>query len=221
MNGHHFQLGAEVLSGDTLCGHLRKIAVEPNNWQVTHLIVEHGILFKHAKAIPVTHTQNTDAKGIYLTIDADELGQFDDYEETVVVRDVSASGSATPASIEPPLPIGRETFAAAELPHMTPYTPPTIGAGLQTVEEKVHLGVSEEDIMLDENTVIGNFDEEFGRLAGIMAEPDSFYLSAVIASQGDLIARPFVIPSSSVKSLGHNRIQVTPNRAEIEELLED
>jgi hypothetical protein len=169
MNGQHFQLGAEVHAGDELWGHLRKIAIEPNNWQVTHLVVERGFLFKHAKAIPITHMQSTGAKGIYLAIDSDELGRFEDYEETIVVREVSQSGSAVPATSEPPLPIGRETIAAAELPHMTSYTPPTVGSGLRTIEEKVHLGVSEADIILDENTVIGNVDEAFGRLTGIVA----------------------------------------------------
>jgi hypothetical protein len=219
MNGHHFQLGAEVHGGDDLLGHLSKIAIEPNNWQVTHLIVERGLLIKHAKAIPVTQTQSTSTKGVYLSIDADELDRFEDYEETVVVREVPSSESAAPAVTEPPMPIGRATIAAAELPHMAPYTPPTVGSGLKTIEEKVHLGVSEEDTILDENTAIGNLDEEFGRLSGIIAGADSYFLSAVIGSQGNLIDRPFVIASSSVKSLGHERIQVTPTRAEIEERL--
>jgi hypothetical protein len=220
MNGHHFKLGAEVRSGDKLHGHLRKIAVEPNNWQVTHLIVERGLLFKQAKTIPVTHTQRTSAKGIDLAIDADELDEFEDYEETVVVREASDTESAAPAANEPPMPIGWATMAAAELPRVAPYMPPTTGSGLKTVEEKVHLGISEEDVVLDEDTVIGNLDEAFGRLVGIVAEVDSYYLNAVIGSQADLIDRPFVLPSSSVKSLGHERIQVTPTRAEIEELVE-
>lgn len=219
MNGYEFQLGAEVHGRDKSFGHLRKIGIEPNNWQVTHLIVERGLLFRHTKVIPAKHTQHTDADGIHLSIDAEQWDGFDDYEETTVTKHVEPVAGTTADQI--PVSQGVATMGSAELPHVAPYTPHTDLPEMRTVQEKVHLGISEEDIVLDEDTVVAGEDKEFGRLTGITAEADSFYLSTVITAQGQLIARPFQIAATSVKSLSDERIQVSLTGGQVAALLED
>jgi len=218
MNAYQFQLGAEVHDGDQSIGHLRKIALEPNNWQVTHLIVERGLLFKRAKAIPASHMHSTTADGIHLSINPDELDRFDDYEETVVAKDIPATD--IPPTGYSPISQDIATIGSAELPHLAPYAPRTDIPGMKTAQEKVHLGVSEADIILDEDTVIAGEDEEFGRLNGITTEAETLYLSTVIAGQGQLIERAFQVASSLVNSLSDERIQVSLTRSQVEELLE-
>lgn len=218
MNGHQFQLGAEVHGRDKSLGHLRKIGVEPNNWQVTHLVVERGLLFKHAKAIPVTHIESTGPDGIRLSLDANELDRFDDYEETTVFRDIPAMDATS--SGQSPVLLGTAAIGSAELPHIAPYTPRTDLPGMRTVQEKVHLGISAEDIILDKDTKIAGEAEEFGRLVGITAEVDSFFLSTVIAAQGQLIERAFQVSSSLLQSLSQERIQTSLTGTQVEELLE-
>lgn len=219
MNGYEFLLGAEVHGRDKSFGHLHKISIEPNNWQVTHLIVERGLLLKQTKVVPAKYTQSTDSDGIHLAIDAEQWDSFEDYEETVVTKVISSTDA--PAADQSPVSPGAATIGSAELPHVAPYAPRIDRPGVQTVQEKVHLGISEEDIVLDANTVIAGEDAEFGRLTGITAEADSLYLSTVITAQGQLIVRPFQITASSIVSLTSERIQVPLTSDQVKALLQD
>lgn len=219
MDGYEFLLGAEVHGRDKSFGHLHKIVIEPNNWQVTHLIVERGLLLKQAKVIPAKHIQGADADGIQLSINADQWDGFHDYEETTVTKDISPAEAT--ASSHSPVSQGIATIGSAELPHVAPYAPRVDLPDAQTVQERVHLGVSEDDTVLDGDTVIAGEDKEFGRLSGITAEADSFYISTVITAQGQFISRPFQIASSSIKSLSNERIQVPLTSEQVTALLED
>lgn len=74
--------GARVLSHDEKhVGNVDKLIFNPENHQVTHLVVSRGLLLKERKVVPVDWIDYADADSVYLTVNTDLMGRLPDYQE--------------------------------------------------------------------------------------------------------------------------------------------
>ncbi len=74
--------GAEVYSaqGDRL-GTLSRVIIDPNTREVTHIVIEKGLMFTTNKIIPIDRIDPQNPEKIMLNSSEQDLSQFDDFEE--------------------------------------------------------------------------------------------------------------------------------------------
>jgi uncharacterized protein YrrD len=74
--------GADVYSaqGDRL-GTLNRVIIDPNTREVTHIVIEKGLMFTTSKVIPIGRIDPQSQENITLNSSEQDLSQFDDFEE--------------------------------------------------------------------------------------------------------------------------------------------
>jgi hypothetical protein len=81
MSEHHLTIGAHVYCADGKFGKLTRVAIEPDTWQVTDLIVEEGFLLKCSRVFPISLVSSATGEEIHLSIGEDALASFQQYSE--------------------------------------------------------------------------------------------------------------------------------------------
>ena len=71
----------EAADGHTV-GKLERVVLDPDNQDVTHLVVSKGFLFKEDKVLPIQLVDKSDEGRIVLSPEAGNLDAFPPYEET-------------------------------------------------------------------------------------------------------------------------------------------
>jgi sporulation protein YlmC with PRC-barrel domain len=78
-----FKLGAGVYTSDNRqVGTVDHIVIEPQEKEVTHLVVRKGFLFTKDKVVPVSAVQSADAVRVVLQHSTSGLDEFQDFEES-------------------------------------------------------------------------------------------------------------------------------------------
>lgn len=204
MNDLDFKFDAEVYGLDKQCGHLAKIAMDPTAWHITSLIIESGFLLKRARVIPITKVEGVMAEAIYVAINNDELDDYPEYEE-VVVEEIVTEWQRS---------LSTHDVRISE-PHYAPVETPEIPAA----RGKVHTGVAEELVLLDNHTPVEGVEGPIGQISRIITA-ENFQISQFVVTQGRLLLKPIAIPVHLVETINEYRIQTTVTEAEIDQLLE-
>ena len=83
MNELELSVGARVYCRNGKFGRLAKIAKEPQQQRVTHIIVEHGFLKKRFHVLPISLVEQATTGDVYLAVSDEELAAFPEYREEV------------------------------------------------------------------------------------------------------------------------------------------
>jgi hypothetical protein len=86
MNDFTFNFGSIVRCFDDQCGKLAKVIFDPENWQVTNLIVEEGYLLKKARIFPKTVVDWATAEENSISEQEDELRSYPENREKDVEK---------------------------------------------------------------------------------------------------------------------------------------
>ena len=192
MNEFDLNIGTEVFCTDGKCGKLAKFAVDPDSWQVTHLIVEDGFLLKRARVFPFSDVWRATPDEIQLSIDAEGLPNYPEFREEV---------------IEKPAPEYTGELSAVSL-ESTPYGYATAG-NIPMVREKVRYGVSEELAVIDRGTPINDdLGAQFGKLDHFLVNAANGGIIGLVAQKGLLFPIKQIIPVSMVEHISGASISI-------------
>ncbi|MCI0393320.1 MAG: BON domain-containing protein [Chloroflexi bacterium] len=204
MNEFELNIGARVHCQDGECGKLAKIAVDPDVWQVTHLIAEEGFLLKRDRAFPISIVERATAEDIYLTIRAEELTSYPEYREEHIERPADqATASAGGARLE-------------ATPYMTTVAPP-----IPMVRERVRYGVSAELAVIERGTPIQTQERTIGKLDHVLALPEDGAITHLVIRRGTLFTHQEVVPISMVEHIGERSIALAVSEEELGQLPQD
>ena len=196
-------IGAQVLCTDGKCGTLAKYAVNPDEWQVTHLIVEDGMLLKKGRVFPFSSVEWATPDEIQLAVHDEELAKYPEYREEVIEK--PAPEGTNGAAVADGIPYGHGHSAAPPVP---------------TVREKVRFGVAEELAVVEPGTVINGREGKVAKLDHFLLDAASGAITRVIAQQGLLFAKKRSIPVFMADSISERAIFVAATEEELKEMAE-
>jgi uncharacterized protein YrrD len=209
MNEYDYHIGAEIHSLDGSWGQLVKIALEPETWCVTHLIVQAGLLLKEAHVVPVEAVTSATNEAIHLSLTTSELQQYPLYEEKHYEAPIENG------------PYGSYGFSGtvinAEGSAIAPRVP------MQKVT--IHEGVNPALVLLKKGTSIKNMNGEVGKLDHVITGADSNEVTQMVMRHGFLFPDHLVIPVKLITEIGEEGIFIEATNEELKtfipELLEN
>lgn len=203
--------GADVYSakGDKI-GTLNRVIIDPKTRQVTHIVVEKGLLFTDNKIIPIDQINPENEEMIILTTDRN-LDTYDDFEETHYV-DLDATeypGSDVASSFWYP-PVNYAWWRAG-IP--TAYPPMPVYA-LRTSEN-----IPEGTIALEEGAkIVSTDDKHVGNIEQLIVDPQDNRVTHLISSEGFLFKDHKLIPVTWISTIGENEVRLSVNSGTLERL---
>jgi len=204
MNELDLTIGAQIFCTDGKCGTLAKLAVNPETWQVTHLIVEEGFLLKRSRVFPFSSVERTTSAEIYLTIHSAELVNYPVYREETVERPAPEQADS-----------GTATFWREGVPY---------GVGpagrLLVISEKIRHGVPEDLAVVDHGTPVEGLDGGLGKLDHFLVGAAAGEITQIIVRQGLLLTTKRAVPLFRAESISEDAIFVQATSEELEGLPE-
>lgn len=191
MNIETYQWGADVYFGDTPCAKLARVVVDPETEVVTEIVIEQGMLMKKAWVVPRGKVQQTDERGIWLTMTEEELAESRPYKRRVIEE--VAEGYDQAAIGVPP--------TNASTPDM---------AAVPTVSRVVHDGVASSDMrVLGQDVSVRDLIQEknVGKLKQVVVDAESGEIVQFEVA-GGLFGEDFMLPASMVRHYDEDRILI-------------
>jgi hypothetical protein len=197
------KFGANVYGRNKHCGQLSKVVIEPEIWQLTDLIVENGLIFKRATALPASLIEDTSGQTINLKITGKQMKEYPEYQEAIVEK-------------------GTADWAVANTTNKIEYmAPPTTDIpNLSLTREKTRIGVDIDSLVLDDHTLIECLDGRLGHLSHLIIDAEDYLLSDLVFAQGTLIPKYYIISTYFVEHISESTIQIAKTREEAEQLPE-
>jgi hypothetical protein len=199
----HF--GTQVNCRGGSCGRLAKVAVNPDNWRVTHLILEEGILLRRARAFPFALVKPDTGGDFYLELGMDELSDVPIYQEHEVERPAPASHEGGSSEV-----VQLDTSS-----HGMTVTPP-----IPMIREKVYRGVPSEVIVIGPGLPISSSEGRTGKLNHFVVEPVTGRITDLVIHHGGLFPERVTLPVSLAGHIDDAGIFLAASRDEVEAVQE-
>lgn len=220
-----FQAKANVYAANgEKAGVLTRVVIDPRSREVTHLVIEKGLLFKSDKVVPITMVAEANPERVTLTSDAGEAHTLPDFaeEQYVQVGDKWVAppvvgGAASPmaaGAATAPMLLWYPTVVAGN-----PVTPGThvageFGAGpavpagnVQEVE--VERNIPEDTVPLKEGAkVVASDGQHVGNVERVFADPQSAEVTHLLISQGVFLKSRKAIPMAWVLDVGETEVRL-------------
>ena len=202
MNDFTFNFGSIVRCFDEQCGKLAKVIFNPENWQVTNLIVEEGFLLKKARIFPISVVDWATAEEISISVHEDELSSYPEYRE-IVVEKIPEGSAAEPALIQG-----------------SPYGLATSSPIVPMVREVMVEGVADHLARIDKNTHLEAVDATVGTIRGLTIVPENGLITGFLVHKGTIFAEEFLLSTSIVRRISSKGVFVNMTKDELSELIE-
>ncbi len=219
-----FKDGTSVYTADdNHVGHIERVVIDPLTKEVTHVIVEHGILFTEDKVLPVQLVDTATDKKVTLKSDIDNLEELPNFEQTHYVglnnQEVEAiaypgSGYASPVYGYPP-------FGAAFYGF-----PGFVGPAIDQTPDPAAARVTQEQIpdnttALREGARVFSADgEHVGEVEQLFMNEESKKATHLVISQGLFLKDHKLVPINWVKSIMEDEVHLGVQAHTLEELPE-
>ncbi len=199
----NLKFGANVYGRNKHCGQLSKIVIEPEIWQLTDLIVENGLIFKRATALPISLIEDTSSQTVNLKIADKQMKEYPEYQETVVEK-------------------GTADWSVAKTINEVEYVahPATVIPNLAMTHEKTRIGVNNDSLVLDNHTLVECLDGRLGHLSHLIVDTQDYLISDLVFAQGTLLPKYYIISTYFVEHISESTIQIAKTREEAEQLPE-
>lgn len=208
MKSFDFKFGAVVYGRDkqSPCGHLDRLAVEPESWCITDVIMESGLVFKQHTVIPVAEVEEATAVDIRVAVGCQELAGYPTFSELVVERSEQSPGWITPVQGE--AIVG--TTATAWAPTTDEMT---------VVQEKVRQGVADSRIVLNGKVAVYGSDGHIGQLSHLITVNDVMphQIQYLVVAEGALFPKQSIVPIHYVQTLSEQGIHILASTAEMDD----
>ena len=204
--------GADVYSaqGDRL-GTLSRVIIDPNTREVTHIVIEKGLMFTTNKIIPIDRINPQDPEKIILSSSEQDLNQFDDFEEShyVDLDNTEYPGSDVTNSFWYP-PVDYVWWRSG-MPAITPPVP------VYTV--RTSQNIPEGTVALEEGAkVISADDKHVGSIEQLIVDPQDKRVSHFIIGEGLLFKERKLIPVTWISTIGEKEIRLSVKSGTLERL---
>lgn len=183
-------------------GSLRRVVIDPKTKEVTHIVIEKGLLFKDDKVVPVENVASTSEDKVSLTCSENELKEM------------------SPLDIERYVPLDETNGGVQRFDPMAGGVYGNLPVPTRTIKE-VKRTISDELIALKEGApVISADDQHVGNIEHLFTEPQTGKITHFLISQGSLAKTRKSIPYEWVKMITDEEVDLTVDAKLLEGLPE-
>jgi hypothetical protein len=219
-----FRLGSDVHCADGDCGQIKSVVISPGDDSVTHLVVEPAHEQGLAKLVPLRLVDTTVAPApggeVRLRCSVAEYGQLD----------------AAEATYSSPAVEGDSTYQTDPMVSWPSYAPPGAmgmpgvmgmpampGDGAREVEETVTVDTVQAQLPGADEVSPGEHahanDGDIGHVQGIVVDPDTGHVTAVLLREWHLLShRTVLIPRSAVAEVGADGFHLSISKRQVRDL---
>lgn len=217
-----FKQGTNVYTanGDQV-GVVDRVVIDPVSKEVTHLVVQRGLLFTEDKVVQLSMVDSATEDGVTLRESADDLKELPDFEETLYIpaepRRVPAEQDTRP---EP------DTYWAYPLywyPPIGPWWTANVYAGYAMPKyfTMIEQNIPEGMVALKEGArVISSDGEHIGDIERILADSLENRATHLLISKGMFLKNVKLIPSGWVTNVFEDEIHLAVASDLVESLAE-
>jgi uncharacterized protein YrrD len=183
-------------------GQVDRVVIDPQDGEVTHLVVRKGFLFPEDKVLPVDLVESAEEKRVTLRQDAGDLHKLPRFEEAhyvgldsdEITRTAYPVESAQPIYWYPPYgtPVGYPPFATP------PY--PTY------IERNIPPGT----VPLKEGARVVSVDgKDVGDVEEVFSDNETEKVTHILVAEGILFKRHKLVPMHWIQSVDENQIRLS------------
>lgn len=207
-----FNIGAKVLTADgEQVGTVDRVVIEPDTQEVTHLVVQKGILFTEDKVIPMSLVSNATEEQVSLQKADDDLDEFPDFVESNFVPadrgpdSVSVTNNRANTFYWYPPVGGYGGFAAHAIPRY--------------VVKTEH--IPEGTVALDEGAnVISSDGEHVGDVERVFTDSENDRATHLLISEGLFLKEKKLVPTRWIEHVFEHEIRLFVDSELVESLPE-
>jgi osmotically-inducible protein OsmY/sporulation protein YlmC with PRC-barrel domain len=198
-------IGASVLCHDGIAGRLKYVVIDPDDTEITDLIVERGFLRHHDVVVPVSWVEQATDESITLNAQIVDLRALPEYHELeFAMPDLSCK------------PVCGHQVEETRI-WQNPYV--AVGGGRPQLRHRARLGVPEEEMLLRRGMPILAADStSIGTLDHLVVDPVTHQLTQLVIRQGQLWnRRAQIVPLDQVATLSEYGVQLKLTAHELEQ----
>lgn len=227
-----FKRGMDVYTADEeKAGTVDRVVIDPQDQEVTHFVLQQGLLFPEERVVPISMVKTTDEEGVILRESAADLEDLPIFEETHYVRADLASrpeeepaGKAAAVDVEtapsvfwyPPVgtpwwhPYGYYSYPGQVAPLIPPYI---------IAETERH--IPEDTVPLEVGApVIDAEGEHVGDVEQVFTESEADRATHLLISQGLLLKETKLVPTSWISEVEEDEVHLMVAASVLDQLPE-
>lgn len=201
-----YNQGASVVTVDEKeAGHLERVVIDPASNEITHLVIQQGLLQKKDKVVPIAAVTIGREGQLTVHIKSDELALLPDFEEEQYrLADEGGQGDVPVAdNVRPPYRGGSPGFAD--------YSPRYV--------EETHLNIPDNTVALKQGAkVIARENKVVGRVSRILTSTPTDRVTHFLIEKGLLVKEHRLIPVKWVNRLTDDEVNLTVDVSAVERL---
>ena len=195
--------GADVFSSTgNKIGRLDKVVIDPDDKEVTHLIIEKGIFFTTSKVVPIQDVNLETGEGLALNKTGEELDELPDYDESSYVGSVPNDypyGNVDAVYWYPPLYVSLWTLGGSLLRDPISTSRPRFVQSQQVTPEG--------SVALEEGAhVISKDDKHIGNLDRVILEPSDHHVTHIVVSEGFFLKEKKLVPAHWISEVEKDKV---------------
>lgn len=201
MNDFILHIGAPVNCFGEKRGNLARVALKAENYQVTDLVIEEGMLLKHSRVLPFSTVRQATDDELEIDLHGEDLEKYPEFRESVV--EVVADG----ANAQPALVQG------------SPYGLATSSPAVPTIKKKLIEGIDDNLDLLDRMTPIKTGDTKIGKVRGVVVDSATGLISHILAQKGTIFVDEFWLPITKVSRISSKGVFTNMEDTELNDLV--
>jgi osmotically-inducible protein OsmY len=207
MNKFNFNIGATVHCKNGKCGKLQKLVVDPENMEVTNLIVSKGLILREDRVVPVSDVDRATEEYVMLSINDKKLENYPEYRPYNF--DVVGMNSK------------KKTFGFNYIsPRVSPYGFGSAGRYLPVIHrQSVHMNVPSDQEVIERGTSVHNQRKKIGNVDHVLVDAESGCLTHIVVDLG-IFTNSVVFPISITECVDGEGIFINIDEEEIDQFPE-
>jgi uncharacterized protein YrrD len=200
-----------VMPNGQVVGHVDRVVMNPQNKQITHIVVRKGFFFTEDKLVPLSLIETATEDRVTLRRDAGDLDKLPAFEDThyIPLTDPEAKSAAYTSDLASPLywypPLGG--WMAYD------YPPPYV------VETERH--IPEDTVPLREGArVISADDKHVGNVERVFTEANADRATYFLISKGLFLKERKLVPTTWVREVSEDEVRLSVDSSVLETLHE-
>jgi uncharacterized protein YrrD len=195
MSEYDFSFKAQIHCRNAQCGKLAGVIINPEELQVTGLIVESGFLVKQNRILPLQVIERAAEDGIYLSLGLAEVEDFPEYQ--IIEYEEPATG------LEHGTGQGVTSYGAYG----------STEAAVPMIRRKVREGLVAGQQVIEESMPVNDLYNLIGQVDRVVVDSQSAKITYLVVHRGLIFKDQLTIPSSVIESIDETHIFVSdPNR---------
>jgi uncharacterized protein YrrD len=204
------RIGAPVLAADGRAGTVGGLVYDPQQGQITGLVVTQGWLLPHDVVVPIDEVLAADDEGVRVRGTAEDVAGHGPFSETQFV--------AAPEDWLPPPGLSADAFLFPQSPYAVgAFAPPS--PAMPPADHPVE-NLEPGSVDVGPNTAVFCTNGSGGSVDRVVTEGDTDRVTHLIVRRGGLFAREHEVPVSFIERVSDDGIFLTITTDELDRLPE-